>query len=311
MAPPPDDDDAPATGARRRAATPPHGKDSPGRTTERTRSELQRQDPRGHVPWTASTRLRVGIVAARFNEAIVRPLVDGATVDALLRHGRQPRTSRSPGCPAPSSCPWCSTGSPPAVRSTPSSRSAAWCAVRPPLRLRRRRVRVGRTAVHRAHARDPGRLRGADHRHWEQAVERAGGKLGNKGAEAALAAVETATAAAERCERGTAPEPTPRRILHRPATGPRDKRAAIGDEQHVTSTGPRPGRAVLRGGPRHGRSPPPPIARVHVPGRFERDVTAHHHASRRARFTFGDVESLAFGRLDLADGETCTSAGCR
>jgi 6,7-dimethyl-8-ribityllumazine synthase len=27
---------------------------------------------------------------------------------------------------------------------------------------------------------------------WEQAVERAGGKLGNKGAEAALAAVETA-----------------------------------------------------------------------------------------------------------------------
>jgi 6,7-dimethyl-8-ribityllumazine synthase len=28
---------------------------------------------------------------------------------------------------------------------------------------------------------------------WEQAVERAGGKLGNKGAEAALAAVETAT----------------------------------------------------------------------------------------------------------------------
>jgi 6,7-dimethyl-8-ribityllumazine synthase len=27
---------------------------------------------------------------------------------------------------------------------------------------------------------------------WEQAVERAGGKLGNKGAEAAVAAVETA-----------------------------------------------------------------------------------------------------------------------
>ncbi|MEX2550720.1 MAG: UvrD-helicase domain-containing protein [Nitriliruptoraceae bacterium] len=37
--------------------------------------------------------------------------------------------------------------------------------------------------------------------------------------------------------------------------------------------------------------------------RFERDVTAHHHASRRARYTFGDVESLAFGRLDLADGD--------
>ena len=37
--------------------------------------------------------------------------------------------------------------------------------------------------------------------------------------------------------------------------------------------------------------------------RFERDVTAHHHASRAARYTFGDVESLVFGRLDLADGE--------
>ncbi len=37
--------------------------------------------------------------------------------------------------------------------------------------------------------------------------------------------------------------------------------------------------------------------------RFERDVQAHHHAGRAARYTFGDVESLAFGRLDLADGE--------
>ena len=37
--------------------------------------------------------------------------------------------------------------------------------------------------------------------------------------------------------------------------------------------------------------------------RYERDVTAHHHATRRARFTFGDVESLAFGRLDLSDGD--------
>ena len=37
--------------------------------------------------------------------------------------------------------------------------------------------------------------------------------------------------------------------------------------------------------------------------RFERDVTAHHHASRSARYTFGDVESLAFGRLDHADGD--------
>jgi hypothetical protein len=38
--------------------------------------------------------------------------------------------------------------------------------------------------------------------------------------------------------------------------------------------------------------------------RFERDVTAHHHAARAARFTVGDVESLVFGRLDTSDGET-------
>lgn len=36
---------------------------------------------------------------------------------------------------------------------------------------------------------------------------------------------------------------------------------------------------------------------------FERDVTAHHHAVRAARLTFGDIESLAFGRLDLDDGD--------
>ncbi len=37
--------------------------------------------------------------------------------------------------------------------------------------------------------------------------------------------------------------------------------------------------------------------------RYERDVTAHHHAARQQRYTFGDVESLAFGRLDLSDGD--------
>ncbi len=37
--------------------------------------------------------------------------------------------------------------------------------------------------------------------------------------------------------------------------------------------------------------------------RFERDVAVHHHAARAARFTFGDVESLVFGRLDRSDGD--------
>jgi len=37
---------------------------------------------------------------------------------------------------------------------------------------------------------------------------------------------------------------------------------------------------------------------------FERDVLTHHQAGRVARFTFGDRESLLFGRLDLADGDS-------
>ncbi|MFP5310064.1 MAG: HelD family protein [Actinomycetes bacterium] len=37
--------------------------------------------------------------------------------------------------------------------------------------------------------------------------------------------------------------------------------------------------------------------------RYERDVTAHHHAARAARYTFGDLEQLVFGRLDLGDGD--------
>lgn len=37
---------------------------------------------------------------------------------------------------------------------------------------------------------------------------------------------------------------------------------------------------------------------------YERDVTAFHHASRAHEFTLGDVEALAFGRIDAADGDT-------
>jgi hypothetical protein len=37
---------------------------------------------------------------------------------------------------------------------------------------------------------------------------------------------------------------------------------------------------------------------------FERDVVAHHQASRVARFTVGDREALLFGRLDTEDDET-------
>jgi len=37
---------------------------------------------------------------------------------------------------------------------------------------------------------------------------------------------------------------------------------------------------------------------------YERDVTAFHHATRAHEFTLGDVEALAFGRIDAADGDT-------
>lgn len=36
---------------------------------------------------------------------------------------------------------------------------------------------------------------------------------------------------------------------------------------------------------------------------YERDVTAFYHASRAQAFTIGDVEPLAFGRIDADDGE--------
>ncbi|MEY3019445.1 MAG: hypothetical protein RLZZ272_429, partial [Actinomycetota bacterium] len=37
---------------------------------------------------------------------------------------------------------------------------------------------------------------------------------------------------------------------------------------------------------------------------YERDVLAHHHASRAARLTIGDDEALLFGRLDTSDAQS-------
>lgn len=36
---------------------------------------------------------------------------------------------------------------------------------------------------------------------------------------------------------------------------------------------------------------------------YERDVSAFHHAARAHEFTLGDLEALAFGRIDATDGE--------
>jgi hypothetical protein len=99
-------------------------------------------------------------------------------------------------------------------------------------------------------------------------------------------------------DRTDAPGPAP------PESAPGAKRAAIADEQrHIEAVHARV--EVLRA-----RAEARRVAANREPGSgtfqavFERDVTAHHHAVRAARLTFGDVESLAFGRLDLADGDT-------
>jgi 3,4-dihydroxy 2-butanone 4-phosphate synthase / GTP cyclohydrolase II len=261
---------------------------------------------------TGSTGLRIGIVAARFNEAIVERLVVGRSTLAPSGTARRPTEVQSRGCLAPSSSPWCWTGWPPAVRSTRWWRSVASCAARP---------RTSTTS--------PGSARGAPQRWhvitasrvgfgvlttdtWDQAVERAGGKLGNKGAEAALSPRSRRSACCAPCEPESATIPdVPRRRRAR-RSRPGAKRRALEDEQaHVDRVHDRVDelrrraaeRALEAAADRSGST---------FQARFERDVTAHHHAARAARFTFGDIESLAFGRLDTRGGrDRSTSVGSR
>lgn len=136
------------------------------------------------------TGLRVGLVAARFNEVIVRPLVDGA-VDCLRRHGVGEDDLELAWVPGAFEIPLV------ARRLAESGRFdvivALGCVVR------------GQTA-HFDYVADQAAEVGAvglatgvpvmfavlTTETWEQAVDRAGGKMGNKGWEAALAAIETA-----------------------------------------------------------------------------------------------------------------------
>lgn len=135
--------------------------------------------------------LRVGIVAARFNEAVVDRLVAGA-VDTLVRHGALPDDVHLVWVPGAFEVPvvlrrLATSGDLDALvalgavvrGSTPHFDYVAGEATR------------GAAAV----ARDTGipvafGVLTTDT--WEQAVERAGGKLGNKGSEAAVSAIETA-----------------------------------------------------------------------------------------------------------------------
>lgn len=148
-------------------------------------------DVQVHTGRVDASGLRVALVAARFNAAVVERLVDGA-VDALLRHGALPADVRVAWVPGAWELPvvarkLAETGDLDAI-------VALGAVVR------------GATAHFDYVAGEAARGCAAAGRDsgvpvtfgvlttdtWEQAVERAGGKLGNTGASAALAAVETA-----------------------------------------------------------------------------------------------------------------------
>lgn len=138
-----------------------------------------------------ATGLRVGVVAARFNEAVVAHLVDGA-VDTLVRHGAQPGDVTVVWVPGAFDLPVV------LERLAASGRHdalvALGCVVRgatPHFDYVAGAAASACSEVARTHGCPVGfGVLTTDS--WDQAVERAGGKLGNKGAEAALAAVETA-----------------------------------------------------------------------------------------------------------------------
>jgi len=90
-----------------------------------------------------------------------------------------------------------------------------------------------------------------------------------------------------------------------PVTEPRpgERRAALAAEQHHLDRIHDRVEQLRRRAEERAAAAAADRSGVTFQARYERDVTAHHHATRRARFTFGDVESLAFGRLDLADGD--------
>ena len=148
-------------------------------------------DVREVVGTLAADGRRVGIVAGRFNEAVVERLVDGA-VGALVRHGATAADITVAWVPGAFEIPvvlsrMASSGNYDAL-------VALGCVVRgstPHFDYVAGEAASGVSAVAREHGVAVGfGVLTTDT--WEQAVERAGGKLGNKGAEAAITAVETA-----------------------------------------------------------------------------------------------------------------------
>lgn len=135
--------------------------------------------------------LKIGIVAARFNEAIVERLVDGA-VGALVRHGAAASELTLAWVPGAYELGV-------VLRAMAASGDfdalvALGCVVRgstPHFDYVAGEAASAVSAIAREHGLPVGfGVLTTDT--WDQAVERAGGKLGNKGAEAAVTAVETA-----------------------------------------------------------------------------------------------------------------------
>ncbi len=144
-----------------------------------------------HTGHLDASGLTIGLVASRFNEAIVERLVDGA-IDALLRHGASADAVHIAWVPGAFELPVVLDRL--AASGDYDALVALGCVVRgqtPHFDHVAGEASRGAGAVARARGVPVGfGVLTVDT--WDQAVERAGGKAGNKGAEAAMSAVETA-----------------------------------------------------------------------------------------------------------------------
>jgi 6,7-dimethyl-8-ribityllumazine synthase len=144
-----------------------------------------------HTGQLDASGLRVAIVASRFNEAVVDRLVDGA-IDTLLRHGCLAGDMKVAWVPGAWELPVVARAL--ASSGTVDAIVALGAVVRgstPHFDYVAGEAASGCSAVQREHG-IPVAFGVLTTDTWEQAVERAGGKLGNKGGDAALSAVETA-----------------------------------------------------------------------------------------------------------------------
>ena len=135
--------------------------------------------------------LQIGLVAARFNEAVVQRLLAGA-IDVLVQLGADPSALRVYRVPGSFEIPVVLR------RLAESGRFDALVAVAAVVRGATPHFdyiageAVAGIAMVARETGVPVGMGVLTTDTWEQAVERAGGKLGNKGAEAALSALETA-----------------------------------------------------------------------------------------------------------------------